>query len=188
LDQQLPSLNEALLAESDNHFASAVRRRTCTTATPGFVPVIQYSCEDSLGDRYIVAVNSDTQRMVARLKLGNTPWQTTNLPQLSAGIDWNCDGSSAPAGQTVQANINGGINNGGINTKTKEPDWYSAGSATEILASTNDWQVMPSQAGRGCQIRQNASTYLDGTGQPIFHPNMSMQSALRTASCAPQSG
>jgi hypothetical protein len=36
-DQQLSSLNEALLAESDSAFATAVRGRTCTTATRGFV-------------------------------------------------------------------------------------------------------------------------------------------------------
>jgi hypothetical protein len=86
--------------------------------------------------------------MVARIRQGQQ-WQTAGLPSLPAGIDWNCDGSIALAGSTVIANINGNGHTG--------DDWFADGTNTEILASTNDWQGIPANAGQGCWARQNGN-------------------------------
>src|SRR5262249_24007122 len=101
-DTDYGGLSEGLLSEQpSSFFATTVRAVPCPGA-PAYERVFEYSCIDTLGTQW--QISSDGQRMLRRIRAGSD-WQTSGLPSLPAGIDWNCNGS-INAG-LVSGNING---------------------------------------------------------------------------------
>lgn len=133
LDDRAPALIETALSESvGSPFALWLRGRPCPA---GYVPTLMYGCIDGAGQHWVIY--SDGNQVRARWRNGS-PYETTGLPFLTGGIDWNCDGVISPG--TITANING--DGGG--------SLFNDGLANDILEADDDWADIPYQAGAAC--------------------------------------
>lgn len=101
----LGDLNENSLAESaSSAFATNLRNRDCSFASPTAVPMVEYSCQI---DDTKYTVWSDGQSTIARRPDGGS-WDY-DPPGHAAGIDWNCNGLIDSANVAVNIDGRGGL-------------------------------------------------------------------------------